>query len=330
MPIYHQLGVVPRKRNATFLKADGGDHFVEQVGSAGYGGASTRLYHLHDPARVISTRQAFELVWKKEQPRPLRYRHFRTHRMPAADRIPMLFNDDVALHTWTPHKSGFYRNAQADELLFITEGAGTIETQMGELPYHPGDFVVIPRGVIHRLRMDPVRHRILVIESRSAVRIPRGHRSGMGQLRDDAPYGERDIRRPLALPVHDERGEFSLVVKKDNWLQEVVIDHHPFDVAGWDGYFYPWALPLTNCEAGAGKLFSGDGFSIGTSGWGEEVVYYLKTAAAGLESGSLVLHPEGLTRKQAAFETAVRLSVAKPLEIGEGSQSIEDVEYSRS
>jgi homogentisate 1,2-dioxygenase len=328
MPIYHQLGVVPRRRIATFLKADGGDHFVEQVGSAGYGGASTRLYHLHDPARVISTRQAFELVWKKEQPRPLRYRHFRTHRMPAADRVPLLFNDDVALHTWTPHKSGYYRNAQADEVLFVTEGTGTLETQMGELPYQAGDFVVIPRGVIHRLRMDPVRHRFLIIESRGAVRIPRGHRNGTGQLRDDAPYSERDIRRPAALPVHDERGEFSLVVKKDNWLQEVVIDHHPFDVAGWDGYFYPWALQSNHCLPG--KLFSGDGFSIGTGGLGEDAVYCVKTAATGLESGSLLLHPEGLTPKSPGVEAAVRLSVAKPLEIGEGSLPVEDVEYSRS
>jgi homogentisate 1,2-dioxygenase len=329
MPIYHQLGVVPRKRNATFLKADGGDHFVEQVGSAGYGGASTRLYHLHDPARVVSTRQAFELVWKKEQPRPLRYRHFRTHRLPAPDRIPLLFNDDVALHTWTPHKSGFYRNAQADEVLFVTEGAGTLETQMGELPYQPGDFVVIPRGIIHRLRMDPVRHRFFIIESRGAVRVPRGHRNGVGQLRDDAPYGERDIRRPRTLPVHDERGEFSLVVKKDNWLQEVIIDHHPLDVAGWDGYFYPWALSANDC--GPGKIFSGDGFAVGQGGLGEEAVYLVKTAASGLEGGSLLLHPEGLTPKRAAgSEMAVRLTVAKPLEIGEGTQPVEDLEYPRA
>ncbi len=327
MPIYHQLGVVPRKRNATFLKADGGDHFVEQVGSAGYGGASTRLYHLHDPARVISTRQAFELVWKKEQPRPLRYRHFRTHRMPAADRAPLLFNDDVALHTWTPHKSGFYRNAQADEVLYVTEGAGTLETQLGEVSYQTGDFVVIPRGIIHRLRMDPVRHRFLIIESRGAVRIPRGHRNGTGQLRDDAPYGERDIRRPRALSVQDERGEFSLVVKKDNWLQEVVIDHHPFDVAGWDGYFYPWALNANECVAG--KLLSGDGFSVGSGGMGEEVVYCVKTAAAGFESGSLLLHPEGLTPKQPGVEAVVRLLVSKPLEIGEAALPLEDMEYSR-
>lgn len=327
MPIYHQLGVVPRKRNATFMRADGGDHFVALAGSAGYGGALSRLYHVNDPGRVVSTRQAFELVWKREPAQPLRHRHFRTHRLAAADRVPLLWNDEVALHTWTPHKSGFYRNAQADEVLFVTEGAGTLETQMGELPYQAGEFLVIPRGILHRLRMNPVRHRFLVIESRGAVRIPRGHRNGMGQLREDAPYGERDIRRPLALPVHAERGSFSLVVKKDNWLHEVVTDHHPFDVAGWDGYFYPWGLALQDCAAGAGKLLAGDGFAVGAGGMGEEVVYCVKADGPEVESGSLLLHPEGLARRAAACEVAVRLTVARPLVVGEGALPVEASGY---
>jgi len=327
MPIYHQLGVVPRRRNATFMRADGGDHFVVLAGSGGYGGALSRLYHVNDPGRLVSTRQAFELVWQKEAARPLRQRHFRTHRLAAADRIPLLFNDEVALHTWTPHKSGFYRNAQADEVLFVSEGAGTLETQMGELPYQAGDFLVVPRGILHRLRMNPVRHRFLVIESRGAVRIPRGHRNGMGQLREDAPYGERDIRRPQALLVHAERGAFSLVVKKDNWLHEVVTEHHPFDVAGWDGYFYPWALSLGDCAVGAGKLLGGDGFAVGAGGMGEEVVYCVKPGVAGLESGSLLLHPEGLAPRQTDCEVAVRLTVARPLAVGEGALPVEDSGY---
>jgi homogentisate 1,2-dioxygenase len=327
MPIYHQLGVVPRKRNATFMRADGGDHVVERAGSVGYGGAVTHLYHLHDPGRVVSTRQAFELVWRKEPEGPLRHRHFRTHRLTAADRIALLFNDDVALHTWTPHQSGFYRNAQADEVLFVTEGAGTLETQMGELPYQAGDFLVIPRGILHRLRMNPVRHRFFVIESRGAVRIPRGHRNGTGQLREDAPYGERDIRRPAALVTHEERGQFSLVVKRDNWLHEVVTEHHPFDVAGWDGYFYPWALSLGDCAAGAGKLLAGDGFAVGAGGMGEEVVYCVKPGVAGLEGGSLLLNPEGLSPRRAAGEVAVRLTVTRALAVGEGALPVEESGY---
>jgi len=138
--------------------------------------------------------------------------------------------------------------------------------------------------------MNPVRHRFLVIESRGAVRIPRGHRNGMGQLREDAPYGERDIRRPLALPVHAERGAFSLVVKKDNWLHEVVTDHHPFDVAGWDGYFYPGGLALQDCAAGAGKLLAGDGFA--RAGSGERVAAAapggIGAAGGGLRGGGAV------------------------------------------
>lgn len=327
MPIYHQLGQVPRNRHSPFPKADGGMYSEELAGSAD---ASSLLYHAHDPTRVRSTRQAVELRWKKQDPRPLQHRHFRTHRLAAADRVPLLFNADVAVLTWTPHKSGFYRNAQADEVLYVAEGAGTLESQMGELAYKAGDYVVIPRGIIHRLRMDPMRHRFLIFESRGEVRIPPRYRGENGQLNEDSPFTERNIRRPRALPVHDEAGEFSVVVKKDNWLHEVVLDHHPFDVVGWDGYYYPWAVGVQD-----GARFEADGFSIRSLGTrpeqthfrvrvrSEAAIYHLAGGTA-VEIGSLTLHPEGLAHAAVKTEWAIQLETALPLEIGESSLGVED------
>lgn len=329
MPIYHQLGLVPRNRHSPFPKADGGMYAEERLGTAD---ASSLLYHVHAPTRVLSSRQAVELRWNKQDPRPMQYRHFRTHRLAAADRVPLLFNADVAVLTWTPHKSGFYRNAQADEVLYVAEGAGTVESQMGELAYKPGDYVVIPRGIIHRLRMDPTRHRFLIFESRGAVAIPSRYRSANGQLNEDAPFTERNIRRPRALPVHDELGEFAVVVKKDSWLHEVLLDHHPLDVVGWDGYCYPWAVGVQD-----GARFEANGFAVRSLGsrpeekhfFGrvgcEEAVYHL-SGGMGVEVGSLTLHPEGLAHAAVKTEWAIALETALPLEIGEASLGMEDRE----
>ena len=327
MPIYHQLGQVPRNRHSLFPKAEGGMYAEELVGDAD---ASSLLYHIHEPTRVRSTRPAVELRWKKQDPRPLQLRHFRTHRLAAADRVPLLFNADVAVLTWTPHKSGFYRNAQADEVLYVAEGAGTVESQMGELAYKAGDYVMIPRGIIHRLRMDPMRHRFLILESRGAVRIPQQFRGANGQLNSEAPFTERNIRRPRALPVHDEVGEFSVVVKKDNWLHEVILDHHPFDVVGWDGYFYPWAIGVQD-----GARFEADGFVVRSLGArpeethyrararSEQAVYHL-AGGTDVEVGSLTLHPEGLTHAAVKTEWAIQLTSAQALEIAEASLGVED------
>jgi homogentisate 1,2-dioxygenase len=333
MPIYHQLGRVPRKRHVAFRKEAGGIHYEELVGNQGFTGPASLLYHLHLPTAVKSVRPLGALEWASEPERVVRHRHFRTRELatgPSAvrDRVPLLFNEDVALLLARPRKDDavFYRNAQGDEVVYVVEGSGILESCFGDLPYRAGDYVVIPRGILHRWRLGEGPHRFLVIESRGYVRSPKRYRNEHGQLTEMAPYSERDIRRPERLEPRDEKGEFAILVKSGNRLVEMLVPHHPFDVVGWDGYYYPWALSIHDFEPRVGRVhlpppvhqtFEGDGFVICSfcprpfdfdrdavsapyshqNVMSDEVLFYANDefmSRKGIELGSITLHPDGL------------------------------------
>ena len=333
MPIYHQLGRIPRKRHVAFRKDGGGIHYEELVGNQGFTGPASLLYHLRLPTVVKSVQQVEALEWAAEPERVLRHRHFRTAGLatgPSAvrDRVPLLFNADVALSIVRPRKEDavFYRNAQGDEVVFVVEGGGTLESSFGELPYRAGDYVVIPRGILHRFGLGKGSHRFLVIESRGYVRTPKRYRNEHGQLTEMAPYSERDIRRPERLLTRDETGEFTVLVKSGDRLVEMLMPHHPFDVVGWDGYYYPWAFSIHDFEPRVGRVhlpppvhqtFEGDGFVICSfcprpfdfdkdavsapyshqNVMSDEVLFYANAefmSRKGIELGSITLHPDGL------------------------------------
>ena len=333
MPIYHQLGRIPRKRHVAFRKDDGGIHYEELVGNQGFTGPASLLYHLRLPTVVKSVQQLETLQWVAEPERVLRHRHFRTAGLatgPSAvrDRVPLLFNADVALSVVRPRKQDavFYRNAQGDEVVFVVEGQGTLESSFGELPYRAGDYVVIPRGILHRFALGKGSQRFLVIESRGYVRTPKRYRNEHGQLTEMAPYSERDIRRPERLLTRDETGEFTVLVKSGDRLVEMLMPHHPFDVVGWDGYYYPWAFSIHDFEPRVGRVhlpppvhqtFEGDGFVICSfcprpfdfekdavsapyshqNVMSDEVLFYANAefmSRKGIELGSITLHPDGL------------------------------------
>ncbi len=333
MPIYHRLGDVPKKRHSVYRKPDGQLYYEELMGNEGFIGPASLLYHLRRPTMVRSVRTVRDLKWETEPQRTFGHRHFRLHRLAAApsgllDRTPLLFNADVALSFVQPEKADefFYRNAGGDELIFVSEGAGVLETPLGELDYGPGDYLVIPRGILHRYRFTARPQRWLVIESLGYIRTPKRYRNDHGQLLEFSPYSERDIRRPERLPVHDEKGEFRLLVKKQNSLAELVLEHHPLDVVGWDGFYYPWALNIRDFEPRVGRFhlpppmhqtFEGDGFVVcsfcprpydfdpesvpvpyhHSNVMSDEVIYYANSefmSRKGIEFGSLTLHPDGL------------------------------------
>ena len=263
----------------------------------------------------------------------MRMRHFQTHRLPQCNsptlgRTPVLFNCDVALSFVQPTSCDafLYRNAQGDELVYVAEGAGVVESQMGDLPFQAGDYVIIPRGIIHRWLLCDAVHRLLVIESAGPIRPPARYSNESGQFLEHSPYCERDIRRPESLPVHDETGEFHVVVKQHDALSEITLDHHPFDAIGWDGYYYPWALSIHDFEPIVGSLhqpppvhqtFQGDGFVVcsfvprlfdfhpdavpvpynHSNVNSDEVIYYANNefmSRKGIAFGSLTQHPGGL------------------------------------
>ena len=334
MPIYHSLGEIPRKRHVVFRE---GERFLyeELKGSKGFVGPSSLLYHLNRPTAVLAQEEPEWLRWEAADDHALRMRHLRTKSLPVAGgivtgRVPLLFNRDVAVSVCRPDhaESWFYRNAQGDELVYVAEGGGTLESPFGELPFRAGDYVVIPRGILHRWRLDPTagQAHLLVIESAGSVRTPARYRGEHGQLLEHSPFCERDIRRPETLVTVDQKGEFPLVVKQNNALTQFTLQYHPFDLKGWDGYYYPWALNIADFEPIVGRLhqpppvhqtFEGDGFVVCSfvprlydfhpdavpapyhhaNVQTDEVLFYASNefmSRKGIEFGSVTLHPDGL------------------------------------
>ena len=333
MPVYHTLGRIPRKRHLAFRKPDGGLYSEQLMGNEGFTGPASLLYHIHPPTTVLGVRRLCELVWQADPDRTLRHRHFRTAALaeggsPTLDRIPLLFNSDIGLLFARPDKADahFYRNAQADEVVYVGEGSGVLETQFGDLPYRKGDYLVIHRGILHRYHLGAEPHRLLIFESRGYIRTPKRYRNEFGQIVEGAPYSERDFRRPTELKTHDVREEFRLVIKQYDGLNEFTIDHHPCDVVGWDGMFYPWAFNIADFEPIVGRVhqpppvhqtFQGDGFVIcsfcprpydfdpeavpapynHSNVDSDEVLYYASSefmSRKGIEYGSITHHPDGI------------------------------------
>ncbi len=334
MPIYHTLGKIPRKRHIAFRKPDGGLYNEELVGHEGFTGTSSLLYHVHPPTTVKSVRRLKETCYEPDPDKTLKHRHFLTSKAKRGgsatlDRIPMLFNADIAMLYVEPSTQDehYYRNAQGDELVYVAKGKGVLESSYGELPYGEGDYLIIHRGILHRFRMDAkVDHKLLVMESRGHIRSPSRYRNEFGQLKEGAPYSERDIRRPSGLETIDKKGDFPLIVKQYDGLNEIVLDHHPMDVVGWDGYFYPWAFNIADFEPIVGRVhqpppvhqtFEGDGFVVcsfcprpydshpeavpapynHSNVDSDEVLYYASSefmSRKGIEFGSITHHPDGI------------------------------------
>ena len=335
MPIYHQLGSIPRKRHIAFRRPDGGLYAEELMGHEGFTGTSSLLYHVFPPTTVKSARKICDVRWEADDTTSLRHRHFRTSASrkggsPTLDRVPILFNSDVAMLWSEPDRMDehFYRNSQADEVVYVVEGSGVLESVYGDLPFRAGDYVILHRNILHRWQIDFAagQPKFLVMESRGHVRWPKRYHNDFGQLIEGAPYSERDIRRPVGLRTHEERGDFPLLVKQYGAINELVLDHHPFDVVGWDGYFYPWAFNIHDFEPIVGRIhqpppvhqtFQGDGFVIcsfcprpydfdpeavpapynHSNVDSDEVLFYASSefmSRKGIEYGSITHHPDGL------------------------------------
>ena len=335
MPFYHQLGSVPRKRHIVFRRPDGGLYAEELMGHEGFVGTSALLYHTHPPTTYKSARKVRDFVLEADTETSLRHRHFLTSRVTTGgsatlDRLPLLFNSDIVMLYVEPdtNDTHFFRNSQADEVVYVVEGSGVLESVYGELPYKSGDYVVIHRNITHRWRHDLAAGatKLLVMESRGHVRVPSRYRNNFGQMLEGAPFSERDIRRPMKLAPHDEMGDFPILVKQYDALNELVLDHHPFDVVGWDGCFYPWIFNIHDFEPIVGRIhqpppvhqtFQGDGFVIcsfcprpydfdpeaipapynHSNVDSDEVLFYASSefmSRKGIEYGSITHHPDGL------------------------------------
>ena len=262
MPIYHRLGQIPPKRHTIFEKPDGGLYYEQLFGTIGFDGMSSLLYHYHRPTMVKSVSEPVDVAPKIAVAKNMMSRKLIGFNVQPQDdfldsREPMLVNSDIHIGLAAPRKSMtdyFYKNADADEMLFIHQGTGTLRTLMGNIRFEYGDYLIIPRGMIYQMDFDTEENRILYAESFHPIYTPKRYRNWFGQLLEHSPFCERDYKLPEQLETHTEKGDYLLKIKKQQTLTEYVYEAHPFDVIGWDGYNYPYGFSIHNFEPITGRV----------------------------------------------------------------------------
>lgn len=334
MPYYHRLGQVPRKRHIQFRQPNGEFYTEEVIGAEGFSGISAIAYHIHPPTLVqrIDERIPYKVEYVDED--VLQHRHLRGFDVPEggdwlSGRRYIMGNEDVRLAVCRPTEDTiyFYKNASSDELVFVHEGEGTMESPFGTVVFSAGDYVHVPRTITHRWKFKShTRPRLLVIEGSSEIHFPRRYRNVFGQLLEHSPYHERDIRPPSELLTVDEEGEFEVRIQKHGSLHRYVYRYHPFDVVGWDGYMYPYAISIHDFEPITGRIhqpppvhqmYAGRNFVVcsfvprkfdyhplsipvpynHSNIDSDEVLYYVEgnfMSRRGIDRGSFTLHPGGI------------------------------------
>ena len=262
MPQYYTLGTIPHKRHTQFRKPDGSLYSEELFSTHGFSSVYSLIYHCHPPTLIKAVSEPYSVEPEVAYHRHLKHGSFEGFSIPPADdylesRKAVLVNSDVHLSLASPRKSltsYFYKNADADEVLFIHEGEGVMKSLYGSLSFSYGDYVVIPRGTIYQLEFKNESNRLFIIESFSAIETPKRYRNAYGQFEEHAPYCERDMRKPANLETHDEKGDFMVKIKKQGMMYEYVYATHPFDAIGWDGNHYPWVFSIHDFEPITGRI----------------------------------------------------------------------------
>ena len=262
MPIYHKLGKVPPKRHTQFYQPNGTLYNEQLFGTIGFDGMSSLLYHVHRPTQVkaiLGTTEVRPTIAVEKNLTSRKLISFETE--PKEDfldaRTTLMVNQDIHIGVAAPQlsmTSYFYKNADADELLFIHRGTGTLKTLLGNLSFEYGDYLIIPRGMIYQIEFDHADNRLLYAESFHPIYTPKRYRNWFGQLLEHSPFCERDYKLPENLQTHDEQGDFIIKVKKQGVIHNMVYATHPFDVIGWDGYNFPYGFSIHNFEPITGRV----------------------------------------------------------------------------
>jgi homogentisate 1,2-dioxygenase len=330
---YVSRGELPAKRHSQFR--DNGRLLVEEVmGYEGFSGNESILYHHHSPCRIDAVGEFRPLVREEWMPPAHVHRLASLNEAPAdgdplSARRLLMFNGDIEVSLAKPTEdlAGFYRNGEGDEAVYVHRGRGVLRTIFGAVPFAARDYLVIPRGTTHTFELEPGAEQFwLCFHTPGELELPSRYRNRYGQLLEHAPYSARDFRPPDELESFDETGEYRLTVRVRDGLQDYVLDRHPFDVVGWDGYVWPYAFNADDFEPRTGRFhlpppahqtFQGPGFVICTFAprpldWdptavplpyhhsniqSEEVMFYADgdyAARKGVEIGCVTLHPSGL------------------------------------
>ena len=332
---YESRGRLPAKRHVAFR--ENGTLLTEEVmGFEGFSGNESILYHLQTPCRVTELGEFRPIERDEWVPAAHSHHRFDTAGLerqgdPITSRRLLMFNDDVELAIARPadEQDYFFRNGEGDEVIFVHEGGGELETTFGTLPYRAHDYIVIPRGTTYRFR--PEGEQLwLTFHTPGEIETPNRYRNRYGQLLEHAPYSHRDFHPPSELVTHRDRGDYDLIVRVRGGYQRYGLDYHPLDVVGWDGYVYPYTFNIDDFEPVAGRVhmpppvhqtFQGPNFVICSFcprllDWesdpthpsipipynhsnlqSEEMIYYVSGSFGsrkGIDVGSITLHPSGL------------------------------------
>lgn len=334
MPRYHKLGKIPKKRHTTFKKEDGSLYQEELFGTVGFAGMSSLIYHLNPPTIVTQPVKSCDVTPKiavEKNMKAISLKGFQLQ--PEEDylesRKTLFVNGSLHLGLAAPKSFSsdyFYKNGDADEMLFIHQGSGTLKTMYGNLKFSYGDYLIIPRGTTYQINFDSVDNRLLYVESFDPIYTPKRYRNHFGQFLEHSPFCERDFRLPEDLKTHDEKGEFKLKIKKQGMMWEYVYGTHPFDVVGWDGFNYPYAFSIFDFEPITGRIhlpppihqtFEAAGFVVcsfvprlydyhpesipapyhHSNVDSDEILYYVDgdfMSRNNIEKGQITLHPGGI------------------------------------
>lgn len=337
MPSYHRLGQIPPKRHTQFRQPDGTLYAEELFGTEGFSGNYSNIYYTYPPTRVkkVEKYSNVRALCEEWDPEVQRHHHLKTANLArGGDAVlgtqPLMFNKDVIIGISLPDKpmDYFYRDGDSDLVFFVHDGHGTLETNFGLLPYHEGDYIIIPRGTTFRFNIaaDCTNTRMLTVEARGAIEPPRRYLNKYGQLLEHSPFCERDIRRPEELVTHTQHGEFEVRVKVGTVISSYWYDFHPINTVGWDGCEYPWIFNIADFEPITGRIhqpppvhqnFEGPNFVIcsfvprkldyhplsipvpynHSNIDSDEMLYYVNGnfgSRKGIERSSISLHPRGI------------------------------------
>ena len=357
MPIYHHLGNIPQKRHTVFKSPQGNFYYEQLFGTEGFNGHSTLSYHVHRPTQVKEIIKSYSVQPKiaiDKNIKSLLLKGFDIK--PTADflesRKTVLLNGDCQIGLAAPTESltkYFYKNADADEMIFIHKGKGKLRTFLGNINFEYGDYLIIPRGMIYQIEFETSDNRLFYVESFAPYYTPKRYKSSSGQLLEHSPFCERDFKLPTELETYDEKGDFIIKIKKEGMIHEVVYATHPFDVVGWDGYNFPYGFSIHNFEPITGRVhqpppvhqtFETSTFVVcsfvprlydyhpqaipapynHSNIDSDEVLYYVDgdfMSRNNIEQGHITLHPKGIPHGPApgAMERSVGQTVTQELAV---------------
>ena len=345
MPFYQKRGKIPDKKHTQFRDDDGNLYWEELISRGGFSHMYSTIYHTHPPTsitKLLSKRKIYELIDRDKTHMPYRLDTTRLisdsqkSKNVVDNRYPLFFNEDIVISYCLNLKNANspYKNALADELLYIQEGSGMFISNFGSLEFKEGDYLVIPRGIIWKIKPETALN-VLIIESNSPIETPERYRNKFGQLLEHSPFSERDIVTPqfpgqrLREADHERRfGRENVIdVKYDTIMQKYQYQHNLSDVIGWDGYYYPWKFNIKDFMPITGKIhqpppvhqtFQSKGFVVcsfvprlfdyhkeaipapyaHSNVDSEEIIFYSKgdfMSRKNIGEGDITYHPMGLT-----------------------------------